>query len=61
MRVPAEDGLYLHHYKLAYQGVSEFGEKKMIKSKHNLLKDSTLRDLYREDLANTLEKLDIIR
>jgi len=57
----AEDGLFIQHYKLAHKGVYKKHEKIMIKSELDLLKDTTLRDMYRSHLADAMERLEVER
>jgi hypothetical protein len=54
---PDKDGIYIQHYKLAHKGVSGSGEHRMIGSPDMLLKDSSLRDSYREALDTAMKQL----
>ena len=55
---PQKGGLFMHHYKLAHEGVYRKYEKKMVESEGDLLQDPAVRDMYRSDLASALETLD---
>ncbi|VEU41049.1 unnamed protein product [Pseudo-nitzschia multistriata] len=61
LQLPAEDGLFLQHFKLAHKGVYKKFEKLMLKSEDDLLKDTTVRDMYRSDLADAMTRLEMKR
>lgn len=54
---PQDGDLYVQHYKLAHKGVYKKMAKKMVESQDDLLQDSTMRDMYRSELVQALEKL----
>ena len=57
---PERGDVYLQHYKLAQKGVFRKKGKIMVKSEEQLLKEPTLRDMYRSKVVSSLENLDAL-
>jgi Glycosyltransferase family 92 len=54
---PGSDGIYLQHYKTAHKGVFDDQIEGMLTSPNDLVRDATLRDMYKADVVERLLEL----